>query len=342
MLATPAAAQLRAVPDQPASASAARQGVAVYLLNESDAEVPGRAPARIEVTAADGSRIALVPAEAAPAAIAARGFARVRYLAAGVVAVAAPAPPPSPMVAAVAAEPRGETLAATAAGTASALVDRFEPHEPVYGAFGLGDAGAKLQVSFAFRPFDEGALRHLRFAWTQTMFWAIEQPSGPFRATTYSPEVYADVPIGPATRAMVGYRHDSNGRGDMRSIDANRLYAGVAQGFDLGGGWRAELAPQAWVYVGQRGAARDLDRYWGHAALRASIFRPDGLKLSGVVRGNPGTGRGGAELFASYPLDRLGGLGIYLFGQAFTGYGEAIDDFRLRDSHARLGIALTR
>jgi outer membrane phospholipase A len=47
-------------------------------------------------------------------------------------------------------------------------------------------------------------------------------------------------------------------------------------------------------------------------------------------------------LFVSYPLAKLGGLGIYVFGQGFTGYGEALDDYRVNDTHARIGIALTR
>ena len=55
------------------------------------------------------------------------------------------------------------------------------------------------------------------------------------------------------------------------------------------------------------------------------------------------SGRGAAELFASYPLARVDGdLGFYLFAQGFTGYGEALDDHRRRDTHARIGIALTR
>ncbi len=335
--ATPAAAQLRVVPDQPASATAARGGVDVYLLNESEVEVSGEAPARIEVTAADGARIALVPAQGVSAMVAAGGFTRMRYL----VADASTSPVP-------AAERPGaarETIVATSTGTSAAMPGRFLPHEPIYGVFGTGDSGAKLQFSFAFRPFDEddGLLAHLRFAYTQTMFWAIEQPSGPFRATTYSPEVYVDVPIDSATRLGFGYRHDSNGRGDIGSIDSNRLFVRGAHSFNLGDGWQAELAPQAWIYVGKRSVRGDLSDYWGNAALKASILQPDGIKLSATLRGNPDTGRGAGEIFASYPLARIGGgLGIYAFGQVFSGYGEAIDEFRVRDTHARLGIALTR
>ena len=225
-------------------------------------------------------------------------------------------------------------------------VDRFEPHEPVYGVFGTGDAGGKLQVSFAFRPFAEDAplkLGNLRFAYTQTMFWALREPSGPFRSTNYSPEVYADIPFDETTKVALGWRHDSNGRGMVDSIDDNRIFGRVEKSFDLGSDWHLDVAPQAWFYVGRFSTAPDVKDYLGYTALTAAIRQKDGLKIALTGRGNFETRRGGAELFASYPLASIGGgIGFYLFGQAFTGYGEALDDYRQNDTHARIGIALTR
>jgi phospholipase A1 len=357
--ASPAAAQLRVVPDQPVSASAARAGVDVYLMNESDRAVPAEAPATLAITAADASRLTLVPAERAPATIAARSFARVRYVSSGVVEVAV-APPVAPTEAQTAeanvkawpaplppASSAGETQVASANGRSSAFIDRFRPYEPIYGVAGLRDSGAKLQVSFALKPFGgTNALSYFTFAYTQTMFWAIDQASGPFRATTYSPEAFFDVPLDDRTRIGVGFHHDSNGRGDALSLDVNRVTARVSHSFDLGSGWTAELTPQAWFYVGQRETPSDFADYWGYTSLKASVGQVDGLKLSLFGRGNPGTGKGALEAFVSYPLSRLSGgrdgLGVYLFGQAFTGYGEALEDYRINDSHARIGIALTR
>ena len=92
-----------------------------------------------------------------------------------------------------------------------------------------------------------------------------------------------------------------------------------------------------------KSAAPGLRGYFGHTALSAAVGRRDGLKVAVAGRGNFETGKGAAELFVSYPLARLGGgLGFYLFGQAFTGYGEALDDYRRAARHARIGIALTR
>ncbi|MFL9840305.1 phospholipase A [Sphingomonas sp. ST-64] len=355
--AIPASAQLRAVPTQPASEREALRGVEVILINEGAAPVAAEGPRRIEVTAADGTRLVLERLPAAAAMIAPGAFAKARYVPSGY--AERPAPPslpgaplpqgvgaawpgdraaPSPSLGA------GETQKSTASGSTAGFLSRFAPHEPVYGVFGLEDAGAKLQVSFAFQPIGgEGALSHLRFAYTQTMFWRLDLPSGPFTHTTYSPEVYIEAPVDSSAMIGAGWRHDSNGEGPATSIDANRIFLRATKAFDLGGDWRVEVTPQAWLYVGKQGVAPDLDRYWGNAALGLTLVKPDSLKLALTVRGNPDSGRGAAELFASYPLARIdGAFGFYLFGQAFTGHGEALDDYRRRDTHARIGIALTR
>jgi outer membrane phospholipase A len=342
LAAAPAAAQVRAVPAQPASEAAALRGVEVFLVNEGDAPVDGEGPREIETTAADGTRLILERVPAPKRVIAPGGFAKARYVPTGVAGVAVPpgeAHPPADMPG------EGEAVVASSTGSSSAFLDRFEPHEPIYGAFGLKDSGGKVQVSFAFRPFAQDAplkLGNLRFAYTQTMFWAVDQPSGPFRATTYSPEVYVELPATGDLRFAAGWRHDSNGRDPAGSIDVNRIFLRAEKSFDLGDDWRLDVAPQAWFYVGNQGVAPDLADYWGYSALTASILQKDGIKVSVTGRGSFETRRGAAELFISYPLARLGGLGIYVFGQAFTGHGEALDDYDVNDTHARLGIALTR
>jgi len=90
--------------------------------------------------------------------------------------------------------------------------------------------------------------------------------------------------------------------------------------------------------------ADDISRYWGYTSLTAAIGRQDSFKLAITGRGNPGTGKGAAEAFLSYPLSAIwGGLPhVYLFGEAFTGYGEALSDYKRSATHARLGIAFTR
>lgn len=340
--AAPAAAQVRAIPAQPPSEQEALRGVEVFLVNEGAEPVADAGPRQIEVTALDGTRLVLERTPGPTRTIQPGGFAKARYVPVGIAGVAVP---PAAQHAA-APLPTEETVVQSSTGSSSAFLDRFEPHEPVYGAFGAADSGAKLQVSLAFRPFAEDAplqLGGLRFAYTQTMFWAIDQPSGPFRSTVYSPEVYVDSAIDDTARVAIGWRHDSNGRGDLDSVDVNRIFLRVEKSFDLGGDWRLDVAPMAWFYVGSSGAAHDVPDYYGYTALTAAIQQKDGIKLAVTGRGNFETGRGSAELFASYPLGRLGaGIGFYLFGQAYTGYAESLDGYQVADRHARIGISLTR
>lgn len=326
LAATAAQPHLRIVAEPPASVAAAEKGVTVFVLNEGSSEAEA-VPAAMEVVTADQVPLRIVPVDTATARVAPGGFRALRYRVAPV-QVAAPAPVP--------ASPRGETVVATAAGQTAGLLARFEPHAPVYGAFGLGSDGAKLQLSLAFRPFDgAGALDGVRLAWTQTMFWAIDRSSGPFRSTNYSPEVYYQRQVDDRIVAAAGYAHDSNGR-DAGSIDVNRIFASASYVVPIGGDWRIEATPKLWTYVGT--GYRDLDRYWGNMSLGGAIGQVDGLRVAASLRNPLGSHRAG-ELYLSYPLGRTG---IYLFGQAFAGYGEAIDDYALRSSSARLGVAFTR
>lgn len=342
LYAWPVAAQVRPVPTQPASAATAAGGVAVYLLNETPAAQTISAPATVEVTAADGARLRLAPRDAAPVTVAPNGFAAVTYVV---------APPAAPIAVAasdgsaraVLSPGARESFVESSRGPAGAFLDRLRPAEPIYAVAGLGDAGAKLQFSVGLQPFvGDGLLSHLRLAYTQTFFWAVDQPSGPVRDTNYSPEALLDLPLGRATILGIGYRHDSNGEGPLTSVDFHRIIARLSHRFDLGGGWRADVTPSAWVFVGGQGVARDLDRYWGYTGLDVAVERPGSIKLELIGRGNPATGKGSLEGFLSYPLMQAGVFGLYLVGEGFTGYGEALTRYNLSDRHLRLGIAVTR
>lgn len=341
VLAGPAAAQLRPLVSTPASADAARAGVEVYVLNEGTTALPATGPGELETVALDGTRLRLIPAQDDPQSVAPGGFARLHYRLAASYPVAVAEAPPAAVAGPVA---RSETPVPTSAGTSAAFVDRFRPYEPIYGAFGTGTDGAKLQFSFDFRALGRDDGPHLDFAYTQTMFWAIDRPSGPFRATTYSPEVFVELPVDATAALGLGYRHDSNGGGPATSVDANRLFVRASKAFALGGDWALTVSPRAWVFVGNHGIATDLERYWGNAGLSASLGQRDGVKLAVSGKGNVGSGRGLGEAFLSYPLVRVDDRlpRIYLFGQAFTGFGEALGDYDHRSTAARIGIALTR
>ena len=341
-VATPSLAQLRPLVDPPASAEVARDGVTVFLLNETPTAQPALGPAEIETVAADGTKLRLIAAPDEPQTVAAGGFVRVRYRLAASYPVAVASVAPLPQSTAPAA--KGETVALTSRGGSGAFLDRLHPYAPTYGVIGAGNSGAKLQVSLDFRLLGHDDGPRLDFAYTQTIFWAVDRPSGPIRAQGYSPELFADVPVTPSLIVGGGYRHDSNGGGVTNSIDVNRYYLRATKTFELGNAWKFAVHPMAWGYFGNQGLAPDLDRYWGYTSLGLTLGQRDGWKFAVTGRGNPGTGKGSAEGFISYPLARLEGRlpHLYLFGQFFSGYGEALIDYNRNVSHARFGIAVTR
>ena len=344
VVAAPVAAQLRPLLDPPASAEVARGGVEVYLLNEGPSAQVARGPEEIETIARDGTRLRLVAAPDEPQTIAAGGFARVHYRLAASYPVALAAATPAPTAADGAPPAKGETVAVTSRGGSAGFLDRIHPYAPTYGVVGAKSSGAKLQVSFDVRLLGHDDGPRLDFAYTQTIFWAVDRPSGPIRAQGYSPEVFFDVPVDRTLTIGGGYRHDSNGGGVTNSIDVNRYYLRATKMFDLGNTWKLGVHPQVWGYFGNQGIAPDLDRYWGYTALGATLGQRDGWKLAVTGRGNPGTGKGSAEAFVSYPLARIDERlpPLYLFGQFFTGYGEALIDYNRNANHARFGIAITR
>ena len=341
VLATPALAQLRPLVDPPASAEVARGGVTVFLLNEGPTAQPARGPAEIETVAGDGTKLRLIAAPDEPQTVAAGGFARVHYrLAASYpLALAAATPPPgaTPPV-------TGETIVPTSRGGSAAFLDRINPYAPIYGVIGGKSSGAKLQVSFDVRLLGHANGPRLDFAYTHTFIFATDQPSVPLRAQTFSPEVFLDIPVSKSLIVGGGYRHDSNGGGVTNSVDVNRYYLRASKTFELGSGWRLGVTPMAWGYFGNQGIAPDLYRYWGYTSLGLSIGQRDGWKIALTGRGNPGTGKGSAEAFVSYPLAAIDPRlpHLYLFGQVFSGYGETLIDYNRDVGHARLGIAITR
>jgi len=336
----PAAAQLRPLVSPPADAAeAARDGVDVFLVNEGREAAPIAAPEEIEALAKDGTtlKLGLIRSTAEGPPVAPGGFAKLRYRLAPLAeapVLAARTPPPGDAV---------EGSVTSSRGASNGVFDRFRAYEPIYFAVGAKSSQGKLQASLSYQPFDRGVLAPLRVAYTQTIFWAVTADSGPITATIYRPEVFYERDFGDSMKIAIGFRHDSNGGGVTDSVDLNRIYIRANQRFDLGGRWRLDVAPEAYGHFGSHGVARNVERYWGYGGLTASLLQEDGVKLSVYARGNPYTGKGAAEFFASYPLRRLGGgLGLYLFGEAYTGYGEQLLRYNQIDNHVRFGLSLTR
>ncbi|WP_242139692.1 phospholipase A [Sphingomonas sp. TREG-RG-20F-R18-01] len=351
LAAAPATAQLRPLLDPPASAEAARAGVEVYVLNESQTAQPAQGPAEIETIAQDGTRLRLVAAPDAAATVAPGGFARLQYrLATSYPVATAPRDPDHAPTALAAATPSrtvpatGESVIATSRGGSGAFVDRLRPYAPTYAVMGAGNSGTKISASFDFRLLGRDDGPHLDFAYTHTFFLATDRPSAPLTAQGFAPEVFLDLPIDPSLTIGGGYRHDSNGGGVTNSVDVNRFYLRANKVIPLGHRWTVGIAPMVWGYFGDQGLAPDLDRYWGYGALAVSIGQRDGIKIAVTGRRNPVTGKGSTESFVSYPLARISQKlpHIYLFGDFFAGYGETLIAYDRIVNHARFGIAVTR
>jgi len=96
-------------------------------------------------------------------------------------------------------------------------------HNPFY--FAYGNPISKVQVSFKTKLIRKVPLY---FAYTQQMFWALNQDSKPFKDLTYNPELFYRFrfeKLGMLKSADVGWAHDSNGKDGDVSRSYNTLYA---------------------------------------------------------------------------------------------------------------------
>ena len=142
---------------------------------------------------------------------------------------------------------------------------------------------------------------------------------------------------------MVGLRHESNGREGADSRTVNLAYLEPTLATKLGG-YDVSIGPRVWFYYGGQTGNEDIERYRGYTGLSLAVGSDDGLRLSSFSRYNIGSGKGAAQIDASYPLNRLvwSRLNLYLYGQLFTGYGENLLDYDRQVTRARLGIAIVR
>ena len=104
------------------------------------------------------------------------------------------------------------------------------------------------------------------------------------------------------------------------------------------------VLPERPFYYGKQRGNEDIERYRGYAGLALAVGRDDGVRLSADGRMSFALGKGSVQADLSYPLDRLlwSRLDLYLYGQAFAGYGENLLDHDRNITRARIGIAIVR
>lgn len=274
------------------------------------------------------------------------------------------APPPAPAGGGAGpATPRWDTsvpqthLATNDVAAGNAFLSNLSAYAPIYAAYGPGtNSDARLQISFKYQLFGPSAApdrrqsweQGLHFAYTQRMFWDLGAKSSPFRNIDFVPELFYLAPTigigsGVSLGGQGGFRHESNGRSGAGSRSLNTFYVQPVASVALGS-YRLSVGPRLWLYAGRLSDNPDIKRYRGNTGLFAEIGEDDGLRITTNTRLNFGSGKGAIDADISYPIDRLigGNLNFYLFGQAFTGYGENLLDYNRRMTRLRVGLAIVR
>lgn len=239
----------------------------------------------------------------------------------------------------------------------NAFLGNLSSYAPIYAAYGPGtNSDGRLQISFKYQLFGEPgavgkgepAINGVHFAYTQRMFWDLDAKSSPFHNIDFMPELFYLVPATPvgkgfALGGQAGYRHESNGRDGLDSRSINMLYVQPVATM-YAGRYTISVGPRLWVYIASLEDNPDIKRYRGNTGLFAEIGEDEGFRLTTNSRFNFGSGKGAIDAELSYPLDRIfqSSLNIYLFGQAFAGYGENLLDYRKSMTRLRFGIAIVR
>ncbi len=248
-------------------------------------------------------------------------------------------------------------LATNDVAPGNAFLPNLSAYAPIYAVYGPGtNSDARLQISFKYQLFGPAASpdrrqsweQGIHFAYTQRMFWDLGAKSSPFRNIDFMPELFYLAPTigigsGVSLGGQGGFRHESNGQSGAGSRSLNTLYVQPVASVGLGS-YRLSVGPRLWLYAGSLSDNPDIKRYRGNTGLFAEIGEDDGLRITTNTRFNLGSGKGAIDADISYPIDRLigGNLNFYLFGQAFTGYGENLLDYNRRMTRLRVGLAIVR
>jgi len=237
--------------------------------------------------------------------------------------------------------------------------DNIMAYDPVYFIAGASPSNAKFQLSFKYRflhPDTAIADRHpwltgFYMAYSQTSFWDLSTESIPFTDTNFKPELFYQfndvrfnfLPDSAYVDLRTGIKHESNGEDEERSRSLNMAYIEPAMHFRLTDEYRLSLTPRIWAYVGSKKENPDIRRFRGNNSIAATISKRDSWQLQTMLRGNIGTGRGAIQMDLSYPANQLiPGLDLYLYSQFFTGFGENLLNYNVKDTRLRFGIGILR
>ena len=258
-------------------------------------------------------------------------------------------------------EEKAQTAGAFAE-TSNYFEERFSPLDPVYIVFGWRDEfHSKFQLSFKYRIIREGGwaaskfgvLDDLYFGYTQFSLWDMGEKSSPFRDTNYKPGMFYEANFGEGRLDWMesfglrtGYEHESNGRDGTNSRSLNILYLRPRLVLGDSRKYYFEIAPKAYVYVGNLDENPDIAEYRGYVDLTLRTGYGNGWQISSTFRRGTQDHYGSIQVDATYPLSRilfLKDLGGFLQLQYFNGWGESLIDYNeKRPSQFRVGIMILR
>jgi phospholipase A1 len=187
-------------------------------------------------------------------------------------------------------------------------------------------------------------------AYTQKSFWQFlnNDQSSPFRETNYDPEVFyrwePDKQRFNHWAADIGVEHESNGQPFPLSRSWNRIYIAP---FHAKGKHLAYL--KFWYRVPEGDASSptnqdgddnpNLTDYLGYGEWTFSRQIGGKQLLTGMLRGNPRTGRGAVQFTWSVPTEE----GWVFWGASvFHGYGESLSLYDQEVTRVMLGVLLAR
>ena len=253
------------------------------------------------------------------------------------------------------------------AGLTEFLSTRFRAHEPIYFLYGCLEPNSKFQISLKYQLFGEDGdidkvvpwASNLFIAYSQTSFWDIGSDSSPFFDSSYRPELLYQLSPRRASWLpgmsrfdyQMGLKHESNGKAGVDSREINSAY--LAPIFTFGddalnnpdpNGFFISFEPRVWMYLTAMTDNADIYKYRGYGELRLVTGWRGGFQTALVGRVGNSWDKGSLEVDLSYPLQKLAvrDLGMYLYGQLFTGYGETLLDYNESRTTFRVGVSLVR
>ncbi|WP_413560620.1 phospholipase A [Bdellovibrio sp. HCB209] len=216
-------------------------------------------------------------------------------------------------------------------------------YKPIY--FAYGDPTAKLQFSFRVPLFDQFGLN---FAYSQIIFWELQEESKPFLDATYNPEIFYRVKYDKPVIRSIDYgawEHNSNGKAGDESRSYDQSYIRANWAFESKS-WVIQTSAKAKYIWSVDETNRDVNDYIGPWELEfkfIQLFDSIFDQLEAVVNVNPG-GKWGTEFDkGGYQLSfnfHLGGLKVVpaFYLQYYHGYAETLVNYDQSVDEVRAGF----